>query len=275
LEVILRRTGVTDAERDRAARLLRERYANGALTVAQLEGQLEAVVSANTAEELHVVLRDESVGELHARMVGADVGESDLASLDRHLAPGEQTYWLGHPYPRSQLSGRDVLLLPIAAVGALITGTAAVVVPWPAKLPLLMIFLGALEVLVGRFVLPGRRRRRTLYAVTDRRVISVVRGRWLRDRVTDMYLNAIPRITASRGRSSRGTLLFGAAPRYDELMLLLQTLDNKLTTGFGFYNIEDPETIKNLVEVARQHASIQSLAAPEAPATGSPLREHS
>lgn len=269
---------LTDAERDRAARLLRERYANGALRFAELEAQLEAVVSASSADELHALLQDEGVAQLPARMVGTDVGESDLARLEAHLAPGEQTYWVGRPYPRAQLSGRDVLLLPLAAFGALLTGTAVVVVPWFVKLVPLLVFLGTLEILVGRFVFPSKRRRRTLYAVTDRRVISLIRHRWLGDHVTDLYLTAIPRITAYQGRSSRGTLLFGDAPRYAELSMLPQLIDEKQQTGVGFYNIEDPETIKGLAEAARQHASIPSSAAPEvteAPATESPLREYS
>lgn len=250
---------LTDAERDRAARLLRERYANGALTFAEFEAQLEAVVSANTADELHAVLHDVNVGELPTRIVGADVGESDLASIEGRLAPGERTYWLGHPYPRSQLSGQDVLLLPLAVIWAVISGLGVFALPWQVKLLPLLVFLGSLEILVGRFVFPSRRRRRTLYAVTDRRVISLVRRQWLGDRVTDMYLTAIPRITAYQGRSSRGTLLFGYAPRYDELRLLAQTRNEKLATGVGFYNIEDPETIKTLVEVAREHASAQNF----------------
>jgi hypothetical protein len=269
---------LTDAERDRAGRLLRERYANGALTFAEFEAQLEAVVSASTADELHVLLHDLSVGELPARMVGADVGESDLASLERQLAPGEQTYWLGHPHPRSQLSGHDVLQLPLAFAWALFSGIGVFAVPWPYNLPLLLVFVGSLQFLVGRFVFPSRRRRRTLYAVTDRRVISLIRREWFGDRVNEMYLTAIPRITAHRGRSRRGTLLFGDAPRYDELRFLEQTMDDKLTTGVGFYNIEDPETIKTLVEVARQHASIQSSLTPEIADTStshSPLKAHS
>ena len=55
-------------------------------------------------------------------------------------------------------------------------------------------------------------------------------------------------------------------------------MDDKLTTGVGFYNIEDPETIKRLVEVARQHASVQSFADPEVSETSTshgPLKAHS
>lgn len=242
---------LTDAERDRAARLLRERYANGALTLADFEAQLDAVASASSADELHALLRDRRVGELSAGLVGAGVDASDLARIEQYLVPGEQPYWVGHPYPRARLSGADVILLPSAALGVLISGAALWAVPFPFKLLFLPIFLGTLHLLVGRFVLPSRRRRRTLYAVTDRRVISLVLG----DRVTDMDLTAIPRITAyRRARSSRGTLLFGYAPRDDELTFLAQTMDDKPTRGVGFYNIEEPETIKTLVEVARQDA---------------------
>ena len=228
------------------------------LTLAEFEAQLDAVASATSAGELHALLQDERVEELPARMVGADVGQSDLARLEQHLAPGEQTYWVGHPYARAYLSGQDVFLLPLAAFGTLISGLGVWGVPFPFRVVPLLILAACLEVLVGRFVFPSRRRRRTLYAVTDRRVISLIRHRWLGDHITDLYLNAIPRITIYQARSRRGTLLFGDAARYDELKVLSETVDEKLATGVGFYNIEDPETIKTLVETARQRASVRT-----------------
>ena len=88
----------------------------------------------------------------------------------------------------------------------------------------------------------------------------------------------LSRRDAASTPSDRRSSLFGDAPHYDELRLLAQTMDDKLTTGVGFYNIEDPETIKRLVEVARQHASVQSFADPEVSETSTshgPLKAHS
>ncbi len=246
MEVVL-----TDSERSRAARSLRERYANGALALPDLEAQLERVLSASTQEELDSLLHDDRSPQLPARMLGADIAESDLVHLETHLVPGERTYWIGHPDERSHLTPQDIVLLPVAGIWALVSGVLMFAVPWPLTLVLVVLFIGSLQFLVGRFLFPSRRRRRTFYAVTDRRVISVIRRRWLADDVKEMYLTAIPRVTVHRRRSSRGTVLFGDAPRYDELRFLEQTLNDEPMTGVGFYNIEDPETIKAVVESAR------------------------
>jgi DUF1707 SHOCT-like domain len=245
---------LTDAERDRAARLLRERYANGALTLAELDAQLAAVLAAASEDEVHALLHDQRLAELPVAMLGADVAGSDVESLGGYLALGERPLWIGHPHPRSQLSAPDIFVLPFALFAAFLFGTGVLVVPWPLTLLMLLLFVGSLQMLVGRFVFPSRRRRRTIYAVTDRRVISLLRRRWLHDRVRELYLTAIPRITIHRGRSSRGTLRFGDAPRYEELSLLEQAFDDKSRAGVGFYNVEDPETIESLVETARQHS---------------------
>jgi hypothetical protein len=247
---------LTDSERDRATRVLRERYANGALTFADLDAQLGAVFSAENQDELQRVLHEQDE-VLPARVVGSDVGESDIAQLEEKLAAGERVYWIGHPHPRAQLAAPDLIFLPLATVWVLIAAIGTFAVPWPFTLPLALFLAGGLQFLLGRFLLPSRRRRRTVYAVTDRRVISVVRRKWVRDRVTQMYLSAIPRVvTHQRASSSRGTIRFGDAPRYDELRLMEGVLtphDDRPLTGVGFYNVEDPNTIKQIVEAAREH----------------------
>ena len=91
---------VTDAERDRATRLLRERYANGAPTISGLDVRLDAVLAATSEAELHAVLRDDELDQLPTRMLGADIGASDLEPLGRQLAPSEEIYWIGHPETR-------------------------------------------------------------------------------------------------------------------------------------------------------------------------------
>jgi hypothetical protein len=60
----------------------------------------------------------------------------------------------------------------------------------------------------GRFFYNAYRKRRTLYAVTDRRVLIVVQRR-RGEAVDATYLRAIPNISTSAGSDGRGSVRFG------------------------------------------------------------------
>src|SRR5712691_9166609 len=99
---------VTDAQRDRATRVLRERYANGVLTLSEFDARLDAVLSARSDAELHAVLHDSDLDELPTRMLDTDIGASDLERLERFLASSEEVYWTGHPDTSLRLAPQDV-----------------------------------------------------------------------------------------------------------------------------------------------------------------------
>jgi hypothetical protein len=61
--------------------VLRERYANGVLTLSEFDAQLEAVLSARSDAELDAVLRDSDLDELPTRILDTDIGASDLERL--------------------------------------------------------------------------------------------------------------------------------------------------------------------------------------------------
>jgi hypothetical protein len=158
--------------------VLRERYANGALTLSEFDAQLDAVLSARSDADLHALLRDSDLGELPTQMLGTDIGASDLERLERFLASGEQIYWTGHPDTSLRLAPQDAVWIPMGIVWALISGLGVAAVPWPFKIPVIGFFIASLQMLFGRFVFARARRRRTTYAVTDRRVVSLLRRRW-------------------------------------------------------------------------------------------------
>lgn len=63
-----------------------------------------------------------------------------------------------------------------------------------------------LYLIVGRFVVDDVRRARTLYAVSDRRVV-VLSGLWTRE-VKSVWLRTLPEITVREGRRL-GTIELG------------------------------------------------------------------
>jgi hypothetical protein len=64
----------------------------------------------------------------------------------------------------------------------------------------------------GRFIYKAYRKRRTVYAVTDRRVMEIFRGRQ-GDSVDAVYLRSIPNISTSAGSNGRGCVEFGISSR--------------------------------------------------------------
>lgn len=96
-----------------------------------------------------------------------------LAAL---LEPGERLLWWGRPYPGLALRRRDTLLIPFAAAWL------GLAIYWQVEAAARAPGLGGnlfgagfiaigLYMLAGRFLLEAWRRRRTVYAVTARRVI--------------------------------------------------------------------------------------------------------
>lgn len=64
--------------------------------------------------------------------------------------------------------------------------------------------------MVGRFIYKSWRKSRTVYAVTNQRIISLTAGRSLN--VQAAFFDTIPGINFSRRASGAGTLIFGNLP---------------------------------------------------------------
>jgi hypothetical protein len=110
--------------------------------------------------------------------------------------------------------------------------------------------------IAGRFFYKAHRKRRTIYAVTDRRVMTVVeRGRGATIEAT--YLRAIPNISTSMQSDGRGSIEFGISSRFGQWyantgMEFFARGRSAATTGVAFYDIDDPRGVADLVECLRQ-----------------------
>lgn len=83
-------------------------------------------------------------------------------------------------------------------------GPASIVFPL-IGLPLL---LATLYVLFGRFIYKARKRARTTYGVTDRRILRVLRGP-RGDEVAAVFLSSIPLVGSTATADGVGTVSFG------------------------------------------------------------------
>jgi hypothetical protein len=170
---------------------LREDYAAGRLTLDEY------------AERVGAVLRDEH----------GDAAHSD--SLEPHLVGGERVLWTGRPDPKRRLTKTDLFAVPFTLMwgGFAIFWETSVIA---SGAPLLFWLWGVPFVAVGLYLIAGRfvyrawLRRRTLYAVTDRRVLKVV-SRRSGDSVQALFLDAIPAVNRELRPDGSGTVLFGTA----------------------------------------------------------------
>jgi hypothetical protein len=133
------------------------------------------------------------------------------------LQPGERLLWSGKPDSRRWLYPQDAILIPFSVMWggfwifweatALSSSTARDSVIFPLwGIPFVLI---GLYLMVGRFFTRRWTRRRTLYAVTDRRV-TAIRPAWRRGRHTNsVWLASHPPVQKHIGRDGRGTLWVG------------------------------------------------------------------
>jgi uncharacterized membrane protein len=238
--------GMTEAERERAIRGVRENYARGGLTNDELDEQLDVLFAARTGDEL-----SELVPEINAT-------GSDLDAVERHLSSGERIEWVGRPDPTKHFTSGDVFLIPFSLMwggfsifweaGAIAGGAGVFFALW--GIPFVAI---GLYFIFGRFIYKAYRKRRTIYAITNRRVLAIVRRR-NDEAVEATYLSSIPNISTHAVSNGRGSVEFGLsspmAGRYGNSGMELLAR-GQMATGISFYDIEDPRGVADLVERLR------------------------
>lgn len=138
--------------------------------------------------------------------------------LRRHLLSGERILWTGRPDPNRLLTLGDVLLIPFSLMwgGFAIFWELGVLGVWSKSgrgAPGLFVLWGIPFVIVGQYFIWGRfvykrwDRRRTVYAVTNQRVL-VLRGGMLQS----MFVNQLPEMNETTRSDGTGTLDFGRLP---------------------------------------------------------------
>ena len=233
---------MSEAAREREIRALRERYARGDLTSEEFDDELNALFAAQPSAELDVQ---------------PTASGTDLDAVERHLSSGERIEWVGRPDPAKHFTRGDVFLVPFSIMWggfAIVWETLAISNSGGVFFALWGVpFIAVgLYFVFGRFIVKANRKRRTTYAVTNRRVLTIVCGR--RGASVDaMYLRSIPSVSTSAASNGRGSVLFGLSTGswYTNSGMELFTRGLPANTGIGFYDIEDAPGVADLVERLR------------------------
>jgi len=136
--------------------------------------------------------------------------------LQPELMSGESLLWAGQPNPKVIFHSDDWTMIPFSLLwgGFAIFWEAAVLGIWGHSqhhAPAFFALWGVPFVLIGQYMIWGRFlydawiKRRTYYAVTDKRVLVLQEGRKRKTSFT--YIDAIPTIEREGGQT--GTLWFG------------------------------------------------------------------
>jgi hypothetical protein len=246
----------SEAQREQAIHVLRESYAHGDISGDELEGKLKALFAVETSAELSALLPAERRTTYTSRPL-PDADPTALATVERHLSGDERIEWAGRPDPAKRFTRADWYLVPFSIlwggfaifwfVGATVSGGGFGLFGIP------FVAIG-LYFIFGRFIYKARRKRRTVYAVTDRRVLEIVAGR-NGDSVSAVYLRSIPNISTSAVANGEGSVDFGLSSRRDQYYAntgMEFFARGSLSGGVSFYDIPDPGGVAELVERLRE-----------------------
>ena len=137
----------------------------------------------------------------------------DQQVFQAELLRDETILWTGRPDPSIHFTVADIplILFFLAWEGGVIFFTATAFFSGAGffSIFLLMIFVCiGLSMIFSRFVLPAWRKKRTYYAVTDKRVLALTTttgGRTLQTR----DIHTLPGVRTSVRRNGTGTITFG------------------------------------------------------------------
>jgi hypothetical protein len=147
------------------------------------------------------------------------MSEQSESIISAEIEPGEVLIWSGKPQRGILFRSIDILMVPFSVfwcVFAIIWEYTAIssalkqgAGPTAFILPLLGIpfVLLALYFVFGRFIMDARRREKTRYGVTDRRVI-IVSGLFGK-RVKSLNLGTLTDVSLSERPDGKGTISFG------------------------------------------------------------------
>jgi hypothetical protein len=163
---------------------------------------------------------------------------------------------VGNPDPKKHFTPSDKYVIPFSlaffafAVFWVVGASAAGGAFGLFGIPFLAV---ALYNVFGRFIYKANRKRRTIYAVTNRRVLEIVRSR-RGESVHATYLRSIPNISTSADSDGHGSIEFvtNQAPYAHLANSGMEFFaQGRLAGGVNFYDIEDPQGVADLVERLR------------------------
>ena len=196
--------------------------------------------------------------------------EAFYQEIQPELTSGERILWTGQPSTKVVFGPQDFLMIPFSLLwgGFAIFWEAAVVGVFAFQHEhsspgsWFMALWGIPFVLVGQYMIWGRffytawKKKRVVYAVTDKRVLVVsLAAPFTGRQATSAYLGQLPAIEKSVRRNGIGTLRFGLSPVSTSASRLMGMWDGGLSSPVPlFADVEDAENVYRIVSDAREKA---------------------
>ena len=172
--------------------------------------------------------------------------------LEPLLRPGERLRWAGRPDPKVRFTQADLFLVPFSLLWCgfvIVWETLAITRGAPVYFALFGIpfVLAGLYFVFGRFVYKGRRKRSTVYGLTESRAIASTGGQSLQD----ISLKGISTRTARSRDGRHVTVTFGTGrptPYLNTGMDFFAFGSQPL----GFFDVADPDGLLRELDAMRQ-----------------------
>ena len=179
------------------------------------------------------------------------------------LLPNEAVLWSGQPNPSKLFTKTDLFLIPLALAGIIAGGWdiynalsfETLVTSFVFILFAVIFFPFAIYMAVGRFFAKAYFKKRTVYAVTDKRVMRLTlgtAGRKKKDMSADLM--SIQKASVSLGRDKCGTLCFGAVPFFSKLFLntgMEYMPGYHIYDGLVFFDVDNADQVFNTYKSAK------------------------
>jgi hypothetical protein len=144
------------------------------------------------------------------------LGDALESSLRPCLLPGERLLWTGRPVQGVRFTRLDILLVPFSLLWSGLVLSASLSFwgndgPWFLDVWSLPFLAAALYVVFGRLALDALARRRTIYGVSNRRILILRRPPFGRFR--SFEIGYLPVLEYEERGGSRGTICFDIEPQ--------------------------------------------------------------
>jgi hypothetical protein len=235
-------------EQQDALDLLREHYASGGLSLDELTRRVGVAAAARTSAELREAVRN----------LDTHRSSPQASALEPHLVHDECVLWTGRPDPAKHFTKADAFAIPFSLMwgGFAIFWEAAALASGPGFFAIFGLPFVAIGVymIFGRFIYKARLKQRTLYAVTDRRVLQLVKRR--RGDVLDAaFIDAIPAVNRDVGADGSGSVVFGGGSGWSGQWANTGApmfASNNMPAPLAFYDIPDAARVADLVTDLRR-----------------------
>jgi hypothetical protein len=194
-----------------------------------------------------------------------DKGMSDIDFLKRHLAPHENILWSGHPSVRIRYSNSDFFLIPLLTTCLCIIAFLCIdffIRGWFLGVLYLLFTLPVFWIVLhGRFMYKSWKKKKTFYAVTDKRALIVYRV--FKEYVQGIEFKNIETVRINKKKQGYGDIIFDSGLGVErmsqntgldflyDLLRLHKWWDKLSNRPCVFYDVRDVELVYDIVRRAR------------------------